>query len=56
MYCYHPQNIPQQSNFELQQLPQVEKIDPERQNFGVKWILDNGRRKPCLCFNPILIS
>ena len=35
----------------MQQLPEIEKVDPKNEISCLKWTLYNGRRKVCISFN-----
>ena len=35
---------------EMQQLPEIEKVDSKNEISCLKWTIHNGRRKVCICF------
>ena len=35
---------------EMQQLPEIEKVDSKNEYSCLKWTIYNGRRKVCICF------
>ena len=35
---------------EMQQLPEIEKVDSKNEFFCLKWTIYNGRRKVCISF------
>ena len=48
-----PQTFPEKITLtlvEMQQLPEIEKADSEKETFCLTWTIYNGRRKVCIGF------
>ena len=48
-----PKNSPEKITLtlvEMQQLPEIEKVDSKKENSCLKWTIYNGRRKVCIRF------